>query len=127
MTFCRNQFWLKRFGYQLLEFFHARQFVHILQPKPHQEFFRCLIKNRTANDLLAPRSRDQLSVEQCANHAAGIDTANVIDLGNGDRLLVSNYGESFDRNLGKESKLKLERGLNGLWTKGGLMYAMPIR
>lgn len=40
---------------------------------------------------------------------------------------VGNYGESFDRNVGKGSKLGLERGLNGLWTQGGLMYAMPIR
>ena len=40
---------------------------------------------------------------------------------------VGNYGESFERNVGKGSKLKLDRGLNALWTKGGLMYAMPIR
>jgi general L-amino acid transport system substrate-binding protein len=40
---------------------------------------------------------------------------------------VGNYGESFERNVGKGSKLKLERGLNALWTHGGLMYAMPIR
>ncbi len=40
---------------------------------------------------------------------------------------VGNYGESYDRNVGKDSKLKLERGLNDLWNKGGLMYAMPIR
>jgi general L-amino acid transport system substrate-binding protein len=41
--------------------------------------------------------------------------------------LVGNYGELFDRNVGKDSPLKLERGINDLWTKGGLMYAMPIR
>jgi general L-amino acid transport system substrate-binding protein len=40
---------------------------------------------------------------------------------------VGNYGESFERNVGKDSALKLDRGLNALWTKGGLMYAMPIR
>jgi general L-amino acid transport system substrate-binding protein len=40
---------------------------------------------------------------------------------------VGNYGEVFDRNVGKDSPLKLERGLNALWTKGGLMYGMPIR
>lgn len=40
---------------------------------------------------------------------------------------VGNYGESFDRNIGAGSPLKLERGLNALWTKGGLMYAWPIR
>jgi general L-amino acid transport system substrate-binding protein len=40
---------------------------------------------------------------------------------------VGTYGESFDRNLGKESPIKLGRGLNDLWTEGGLMYAMPFR
>ena len=40
---------------------------------------------------------------------------------------VGNYGESFERNVGKESPLKLARGLNELWTKGGLIYGMPIR
>lgn len=40
---------------------------------------------------------------------------------------VGNYGEIFDRNVGKDSPLKLARGLNALWTKGGLMYAMPFR
>jgi general L-amino acid transport system substrate-binding protein len=40
---------------------------------------------------------------------------------------VGNYGESFDRNLGPESPLKIDRGLNKLWTQGGLQYAPPIR
>jgi general L-amino acid transport system substrate-binding protein len=40
---------------------------------------------------------------------------------------VGNYGESFERNVGKDSPLKLERGLNALWTQGGLMYGMPVR
>ena len=40
---------------------------------------------------------------------------------------VGNYDESFERNLGRDSSLKLERGLNRLWTDGGLMYGMPIR
>jgi general L-amino acid transport system substrate-binding protein len=40
---------------------------------------------------------------------------------------VGNYGESFERNVGKGSKLKLDRGLNALWKNGGLMYGMPIR
>jgi len=40
---------------------------------------------------------------------------------------VGNYGESFERNVGKASALKLERGINDLWTRGGLMYALPLR
>jgi len=38
-----------------------------------------------------------------------------------------NYGEIFERNVGAGSALKLPRGLNGLWSKGGLMYAIPYR
>ena len=41
--------------------------------------------------------------------------------------LVGNYGESFDRNVGDGSRLKIKRGLNASWTKGGLQYAPPIR
>jgi len=41
--------------------------------------------------------------------------------------LVGNYGESFDRNVGAGSKLGISRGLNRLWTKGGIQYAPPIR
>jgi general L-amino acid transport system substrate-binding protein len=40
---------------------------------------------------------------------------------------VGNYGEIFERNVGPKSALKLPRGLNNLWNKGGLMYAPPIR
>jgi len=40
---------------------------------------------------------------------------------------VGNYGEIFDRNVGPKTPLKLERGLNDLWTRGGLMYAAPFR
>ncbi|HEX5846865.1 MAG TPA: amino acid ABC transporter substrate-binding protein, partial [Rhodoplanes sp.] len=41
--------------------------------------------------------------------------------------LVGNYGEVFERNLGQSSPLKIARGLNALWTKGGIQYGMPIR
>ena len=41
--------------------------------------------------------------------------------------LVGNYGESFDRNVGEGSPLKIKRGINAQWTKGGLQYAWPIR
>ncbi len=40
---------------------------------------------------------------------------------------VGNYGESFDRNVGKNSPLKIDRGLNKLWNQGGLQYGAPIR
>ncbi len=40
---------------------------------------------------------------------------------------VGNYGESFERNVGPNTTLKLPRGLNALWNKGGIQYGAPIR
>ena len=41
--------------------------------------------------------------------------------------MVGNYGEIFERNVGVETPLGLERGVNALWTDGGALYAPPIR
>ena len=70
-----------------------------------------------------PDIRRLLGVEPGLGKALGLDEAWA------ERALraVGNYGESFDRNLGKGSPIGLERGLNDLWTKGGLMYALPLR
>lgn len=40
---------------------------------------------------------------------------------------AGNYAEIFERNLGKQSSIQLDRGLNALWKDGGLMYAPPLR
>jgi len=40
---------------------------------------------------------------------------------------VGNYGESYDRNVGPDTPLKLDRGLNALWSDGGVLYAAPMR
>jgi len=40
---------------------------------------------------------------------------------------VGNYGEIFERNLGQGSQLKIKRGVNAMWNKGGVLYAPPIR
>lgn len=40
---------------------------------------------------------------------------------------VGNYGEIFDRHLGPKTPLKFERALNNLWSKGGMIYSMPVR
>jgi len=40
---------------------------------------------------------------------------------------VGNYGEIYNRHFGPETKLNIPRGVNELWTKGGLHYALPIR
>ena len=59
------------------------------------------------------------------------DVGSFIDLDN-DWLVraiqaVGNYGEIYNRHFGPETKLNIPRGLNSLWTNGGLLYAMPIR
>ena len=75
---------------------------------------------RTSTD---PDIRRLLGVEPGLGKALGLDEEWAY------RALraVGNYGESFDRNLGAGSPIKLERGMNALWTKGGLMYALPLR
>jgi general L-amino acid transport system substrate-binding protein len=40
---------------------------------------------------------------------------------------VGNYGEIFERNLGQSTKFKMERGLNAMWSKGGLYYPIPFK
>jgi general L-amino acid transport system substrate-binding protein len=40
---------------------------------------------------------------------------------------VGNYGESYDANVGPDTPLGLDRGVNALWNKGGILYAAPIR
>jgi general L-amino acid transport system substrate-binding protein len=55
--------------------------------------------------------------------ALGVDEAWVVNM----VKQVGNYGESFERNVGSGSPLKIDRGLNNLWTKGGIQYAPPIR
>ena len=40
---------------------------------------------------------------------------------------VGNYGESYERNVGPNTPLKLDRGVNALWSDGGILYAAPIR
>jgi len=40
---------------------------------------------------------------------------------------VGNYGEIFERNVGTQSRLSIPRGLNAMWTRGGILYAPPVR
>lgn len=40
---------------------------------------------------------------------------------------IGNYGESFERNIGPNTPIALERGLNALWSDGGILYAPPFR
>lgn len=84
------------------------------------------VTSKTANQSLKspdPDLQRLLGVTAGNGKALGVDEKwafNIISQ-------VGNYGESFERNVGKESRLKLDRGLNALYTSGGLMYAMPPR
>jgi general L-amino acid transport system substrate-binding protein len=61
----------------------------------------------------------------------GIHPGSRVALGAGDWVRaiiggVGNYGEVYDRNLGAGSSIQLDRGLNRLWSQGGLLYAPPL-
>jgi general L-amino acid transport system substrate-binding protein len=70
-----------------------------------------------------PEIKRLLGIEGDFGKSLGLDNAwayNVIKL-------VGNYAESYERNLGPKTPVGLPRGVNDLWTKGGLQYAPPIR
>jgi general L-amino acid transport system substrate-binding protein len=73
------------------------------------------------------------SADQNVRRLVGVDGefGAGIGLGNDWAVLaikaVGNYGESFERNVGQGSPLKIDRGLNALWNDGGIQYAPPIR
>jgi general L-amino acid transport system substrate-binding protein len=70
-----------------------------------------------------PEIRRLLGFEGNFGEAMGLDQAWAYRI----IKLVGNYGEVFDRNFGEGSPLKIKRGLNDLWMRGGLFYAPPIR
>ncbi|MEO3998732.1 amino acid ABC transporter substrate-binding protein [Mesorhizobium sp. CAU 1732] len=72
-----------------------------------------------------PEIRRVLGLEEGSTLAAdlGLEAPWVENIVKG----VGNYGEVFERNIGQESPLKIARGLNALWSKGGILYAPPIR
>jgi general L-amino acid transport system substrate-binding protein len=80
-------------------------------------------KNGTDNANADPETQRLLGITDKMGEGLGLDNAwayNIIKA-------VGNYGEIFDRNVGPKTPLRLERGLNALWTKGGLQYAPPVR
>jgi len=84
------------------------------------------VTQKNVDDMLKseePNIKRMLGVTPGMGKALGLDEKWAYN----EIKLVGNYGEIFDRTLGKDTELKFERGLNNLWTHGGLMYAMPIR
>ncbi len=70
-----------------------------------------------------PEIRRMLGVEGDFGKGVGLDN----DWAYQAIKAVGNYGESFERNVGQGSRLKISRGQNALWRDGGLQYAPPIR
>jgi general L-amino acid transport system substrate-binding protein len=84
------------------------------------------VTQKNVDDMLKsedPNIKRMLGVTPGMGKALGLDEKWAYN----EIKLVGNYGEIFDRTLGKDTELKFERGLNDLWTRGGLLYAMPIR
>jgi general L-amino acid transport system substrate-binding protein len=84
------------------------------------------ITSKNVDEMLksdSPKVQRFLGVTPGLGKALGLDNKwayNIVKL-------VGNYGEIFERNVGPNTKLGLARGLNALWTHGGLMYAVPFR
>jgi general L-amino acid transport system substrate-binding protein len=85
------------------------------------------VSSENVDDLKAnstnPNVRRLLGVEGDMGQGVGVPN----DWGYQVVKQVGNYGEMFERNVGMGTPLKIERGLNALWTNGGLQYAMPVR
>jgi general L-amino acid transport system substrate-binding protein len=70
-----------------------------------------------------PVIRNLLGAEGDLGQALGLDNDFMVKV----ISQVGNYGEIYDRHLGPDTVFDLERGQNGLWTDGGLMYSPPFR
>jgi general L-amino acid transport system substrate-binding protein len=84
------------------------------------------ITSKNVDDMLKsdnPNIKRILGVTPGMGKALGVDEKWVYNI----VKQVGNYSESFERNVGMGSPLKIARGLNALWTQGGLQYAPPIR
>lgn len=75
--------------------------------------------------LLGAPVEDAAGEATTIDHGLGIDNDFMIEV----ISAVGNYGEIFERNIGKDSPLKLDRGINALWTDNppGIQYAIPFR
>lgn len=83
----------------------------------------------TQANVDAMRGSDDPAVKRLLADSSGLAQALGVDPGWAARTIkaVGNYGELYERTVGKNSALELPRGANALWTAGGLMYPMPIR
>ena len=85
------------------------------------------IKAKTVDDMKANDPRPEVKRLLGVEGTFGVDLGLDADWAVRAIKAVGNYGEIFDRNLGKASKLGIERGLNARWNDGGILYAPPVR
>lgn len=86
-------------------------------------------KGVTSANIAAMKKSEDPEVRRLLGVDPGLGKSLGLDEAWGARVIeqVGNYGEVFERHLGVNTPLGLERGLNALWTDGGLMYAPPLR
>lgn len=86
-------------------------------------------KGVDSTNLASMRNSSDAEVKRLLGVEPGLGKALGLDDAWATRVIeqVGNYGQVFERNLGGGSPLRLERGINALWTKGGLLYAPPLR
>jgi len=108
-----GQFRLLRFrechAPDLFEFLERWQLAQVLQPELDQKLPGGLVKDRPADDVLAPRRRDQLTVQQRLQNAGALHAPDGHDFGRRDGLLVGDHGQGLQRR-----QRELERRLEAL-------------
>ncbi len=85
------------------------------------------VKAKTVDDMKAKEPRPEVKRLLGVEGTFGVDLGLDADWAVRAIKVVGNYGEIFERNLGKTSKLGIERGLNARWNDGGILYAPPVR
>ncbi|MDE2386036.1 MAG: amino acid ABC transporter substrate-binding protein, partial [Alphaproteobacteria bacterium] len=85
------------------------------------------VKAKTADDMKANDPRPELRRLLGAEGSFGTDMGLDNDWALRALKAVGNYGEVFERNLGKATLLGIARGLNAAWNDGGILYAPPVR
>lgn len=78
--------------------------------------------DRVREQATTPDVRYFLDLDGASSKALGLAPQWTVDL----VRKIGNYGEMFERNLGKQSALGIKRGMNALWRDGGLLYAPPL-
>ena len=83
----------------------------------------------TSGNVAAMRQSEDPDIRRLLGIMPGIGSALGLDEKWADRTIqqVGNYAQIYERNLGQASAIRLDRGLNRLWTDGGLLYAPPLR